>query len=141
MDDKQRMAVRAYADGCNCAQSVIAAYTEELGLEEKEALRLMEAFGGGIAGMQEVCGAFSAACAVMGYLNSDGSREGRTKKDSYAKIRRLAEVWKEKYGSVRCFDIMHGQPPQHMKCGMKVRDGVKMVELFRKGAKELTLED
>lgn len=50
-------------------------------------------------------------------------------------------MWKEKYGSVRCFDIMHGQPPQHMKCGMKVRDGVKMVELFRKGAKELTLED
>lgn len=101
----------------------------------------MEAFGGGIAGMQEVCGAFSAACAVMGYLNSDGSRDGMTKKDTYAKIRRLAEVWKEKYGSVRCFDIMHGQPPQHMKCGMKVRDGVKMVELFRKGAKELTLED
>ena len=51
--DREEKAARAEAlfrEGYNCAQSVVLAYAEEMGLEMKTAARLSSGFGGGVGG-------------------------------------------------------------------------------------------
>ena len=51
--DREEKAARAEAlfrEGYNCAQSVVLAYAEEMGLEMKAAARLSSGFGGGVGG-------------------------------------------------------------------------------------------
>ena len=59
-------AVRFFLDGCNCSQSVVLAFCDETGLDEKTALRLSSPFGGGTGRLREVCGTVSGASMVLG---------------------------------------------------------------------------
>ena len=52
--DREEKAARAetlFREGYNCAQSVVLAYAEEMGLEMKTAARLSSGFGGGVGGL------------------------------------------------------------------------------------------
>ena len=55
-----------FKEGCNCSQSVFAAFAEELGIDENLAKRVACGLGGGVGRMREVCGAVSAAAIVIG---------------------------------------------------------------------------
>ena len=46
-----------FREGYNCAQSVVGAFHEEMGLSLSEATRLASSFGGGMGGLRETCGA------------------------------------------------------------------------------------
>lgn len=131
MTEKENIALKSYGNGATCSQAVISAYIDEIGLDRETAYRLLEGFGGGFGGMQEVCGAFSGACAVISFLHSDGSVEAKTKLDTYKQIRKAAEIFEEKYGAIRCYDVLHGEHPKPFKCGMKVKDAVAVVEMYR----------
>ena len=39
-----------FSGGCNCAQAVVGAYAEEIGLTQEQAMRLASSFGGGMGG-------------------------------------------------------------------------------------------
>lgn len=124
MREKLLTAVGAYKNGCTCSQAVIAAFAEDMGISPETAYRIMEGFGGGFGGRQEVCGAFSAAVAVVSFYCSSGSMDGKSKADTYKIINRLAELYEEKYGSIVCREILHGEKPRPFKCGGKVADAV-----------------
>ena len=128
MEEKLKLAGDAYKNGCTCSQTVFAAYAEDLGLEETTACRLMEGFGGGFGGLQEVCGAFSAAAAVISCYCSSGGMDGKSKGKTYKAIRRAAEIYEQEYGSIRCREILHGNAPKAFQCGMKVKDAVLVIE-------------
>ncbi len=130
MKEKEKLAMEAYTNGCNCAQAVFSAFADEMDLTPEQARRLMEAFGGGVGGLQEVCGAFSGASAVIGYLNSDGSKNAQTKKDTYGRIQESAKQFEDKFGSLRCYDILHGSKPVHLACEDIVKEGVAIVESY-----------
>lgn len=49
----------------NCSQIVLAEFSEELGYERDEALRMAAAFGGG-AGLGDTCGAVAGAYIAIG---------------------------------------------------------------------------
>lgn len=49
----------------NCAQSVFASFSEELGLDEKQALKIGGCFGSGMR-KGKVCGACTGALMVLG---------------------------------------------------------------------------
>ena len=53
--------------GYNCAQSVLCAFSDLTGLEEKTALAIAAGLGGGLRS-GEVCGAVSGAVLVLGAL-------------------------------------------------------------------------
>lgn len=127
MEEKLNIAEKAYQQGYTCSQAVIAAFAEDLGLTPETAYRIMEGFGGGFGGSQEVCGAFSAATAVISFFYSSGSMDGKSKAHTYKAIRHAAELFEAEYGSVICRDILHGESPKAFKCGMKVRDAVVIV--------------
>ena len=70
-----------FREGYNCAQSVVGAFHEEMGLSLSEATRLASSFGGGMGGLRETCGAvtgmFLVAGMLMGYddpADYDGKR-------------------------------------------------------------------
>ncbi|MCD8189266.1 MAG: C-GCAxxG-C-C family protein [Clostridiales bacterium] len=127
MNEKVKAAGENYQNGYNCAQAVFCAFAEELGLDEETAFRMMEGFGGGFGGRQEVCGAFSAATAVISYSIS-GHSEDNTRAKTYRTVRKAAEIFEKKYGSIRCKEILQGNSPKAFQCGMKVKDAVLVVQ-------------
>lgn len=111
--------VGAYKNGCTCSQSVIAAFAEDMGISPETVYRLMEGFGG-FGRRQEVCGAFS----VISFYCSSGTMDGKSKAETYKVINRLAELYEERYGSIVCREILHGEKLRPFKCGGKVADAV-----------------
>jgi len=59
--------IKSYCDnGYNCAQSVLAAYSEDYGLKKELAFKLTQSLGVGVAFKGEVCGAVLSALIVYG---------------------------------------------------------------------------
>lgn len=123
--DKTALAIEKHKKGYNCAQAVLSVFAEEIGFDEVSAYKLMEGLGGGVGGLREVCGAFSAAAAVIGFYNSSGSLNGETKKDTYATVQKAAELFKEKYESVICREILEKHPES---CDEKIAHAVRVIE-------------
>ncbi|HIV69247.1 MAG TPA: C-GCAxxG-C-C family protein [Candidatus Butyricicoccus stercorigallinarum] len=124
-DERLKTAAQCYADGCTCAQAVFCAFLDEIHVAREDALRLMEGYGGGFGGAQEVCGALSAATAVISYCTSNGKPGAQSnRQEVYRRVRQAAELFRREYGGVTCRDVLRGQPPQALRCGLKVKDAV-----------------
>ena len=65
--DRIELSQQKRAQGYNCAQAVLCAFADDIGVSEDVLFRLIEAFGGGMGGTQGVCGAVSAAVALAGF--------------------------------------------------------------------------
>lgn len=127
-DEKLKTAADQYGKGCNCAQAVFSAFAEDMGIAPQTALRMMEGFGCGMGGMQGVCGALSAACAIISYYCCDGTVGNDSKtQETYKKVQRAFEVFQHEYGGITCREILHGEHPRPFQCCMKVKDAVLMV--------------
>ncbi len=102
MDEFERSKSR-FAEGYNCAQAVLLAFAEEIGLDPDTAARLTSAFGGGIARSGRVCGAVSGGLMVLGlrYGNTSPTDRG-AKEATYALARRYMEDFARQHGSVDC---------------------------------------
>lgn len=100
-------AAAAFQNGANCAQAVVTAYADELGMDEKTALRLASSFGGGIGRMREVCGAVSGMMMVYGLLRGyDDLNDPALKKAHYANVQALAAQFREANGSIICRELL-----------------------------------
>ncbi|HHE37844.1 MAG TPA: C_GCAxxG_C_C family protein [Candidatus Cloacimonetes bacterium] len=64
--NKKEQVVNAYAQGFNCAQSVLSVFSERFGIDVSAALKIGSAFGGGYAQQGKVCGAITGALMVLG---------------------------------------------------------------------------
>jgi C_GCAxxG_C_C family probable redox protein len=62
---KSKKAQELYSTGMNCAQSVVAAYSDEIGLTQDKASDIGAGFGAGMY-TGDTCGAVTAAIAVIG---------------------------------------------------------------------------
>lgn len=128
MDERLKTASQAYGKGYTCSQAVFCAYAEDMGISQQTACRIMEGFGGGIGGLQEVCGALAAASAIISYYSSDGTPEiGRKRQEIYSKVRKAAEIFQKEYGGITCREVLHGESPKAFQCGMKVKDAVLII--------------
>ncbi len=127
-DEKLKAAATAYGAGYTCSQAVFCTYAEDMGLDRQTACRMMEGFGGGMGGMQEVCGALAAASAIISYYSCDGTpRGGEKRQTTYQKIQKAAELFRREYGGVTCREVLHGGQPKAFQCGMKVKDAVLII--------------
>jgi len=107
MQAKEEKAVELYMDGYNCAQSVLGAYCEELGLDLETALKTACGFGGGGMKYKNTCGAVSGAFMVIGlkcgqYIKGDAAAKGHC----YKKIQEFSDKFKEKQGTVICGELL-----------------------------------
>lgn len=98
-----------FCDGYNCAQAVLGAFCEELGLPLETAMKLSSSFGGGMGRMREVCGACSGMFMVAGLVYGYATPEtGAAKKELYEHVRALADCFREENGSIICRELLEG---------------------------------
>lgn len=130
-------ALDMHARGYNCAQCVACALADLTDVDCDTLFRLMEGFGGGMGGFSETCGALSGGAAVIGYRNSDGRQNPKTKGATYKLTRTLVSEFRNANGSTLCPDLkgLRGQPPLR-SCDGCIEDGVRMTLEVLQAAKE-----
>ena len=67
-NEKAEQARELFLSGHNCAQSVYAAFAEDMGMSREKALLLSGGLGGGLGGLRFTCGAFTAMAMVLSAL-------------------------------------------------------------------------
>ena len=106
-NEKAELARELFLSGSNCAQSVYAAFADEMGMSRETALRLSGGLGGGIGGLRFTCGAFTAMAMVLSALRgyTDGA-DLDGKKRLYAQVQQLYERFVEEYGTSVCRELL-----------------------------------
>ena len=104
---KAEKAKELFMQGANCAQAVFAAFADECGVSEKQALVLSSGFGGGMGRMREVCGAVSGMVLVLNMIYGSDNLSDKNAKDAlYAKIQSAAGEFKSQCGSIICRELL-----------------------------------
>ena len=105
MKTKAEIASQDYMGKLNCAQSTIAQFAEKYGLDQKTALGMCAALGGGCH-YGEVCGAVLAGCAVVGLKY--GNQEPDPEKYMFCreKTREFLAIFNENFEALRCSDLL-----------------------------------
>lgn len=104
MDHKEK-ALGYFGRRLHCSQAVLAAFADECGITEEQALKLGSCFGSGMR-QGEVCGACTGALMVLGLLYGfDGSNpEDKLRADRVND--QMMKRFAEKCGSYRCNVIL-----------------------------------
>ena len=98
-----------FRQGYNCSQSVLLAFGDVTGLDEKTAAMLSSSFGGGLGRMREVCGAVTGISMVLGLMKGYADPDDRQGKVAhYHLIQEFARRFREKNGSIICRDLLSG---------------------------------
>ena len=106
---RPEIAVENFMKGCNCSQSVISAFAEDLGMSRDTAMCISEGFGGGMGRMRSVCGAVSAMFMACGLKLSKGDpKDTETRALIYKTVQEMAAEFKEKYGTIVCAELLKG---------------------------------
>ena len=128
MSIKERAIKNFEVKGYNCCQAVVCAYCDEMGIDDKDIFKLAEGFGGGMGGMQGVCGAVTGAFMAISMIGSAGDKAdaGKTKVETYKNVRGLAAEFKQLRGSIDCRDLK----VDRVACVKCVETGAELVEKF-----------
>ena len=103
-------AAELFMEGYNCAQAIAVAFCDVTGLEEKQAARMVSAFGGGMGRLREVCGAVSGMFFVLSYLYGYDVHDDQRKHTLYTQVQELAAGFREQCGSIICADLLDNPP-------------------------------
>lgn len=144
-EEKAAAAERNFLSGCNCCQSVLLAFADELGQDADTLMRLGSPFGGGIGRLRETCGTVTGMLMVYGWLR--GYTDQADKPAHYERVRALVKEFTEKNGSIVCRELLAGvkttkggtpeaRTPEYYKkrpCGRYCADAARIVtEALRK---------
>lgn len=129
MADRVQEALNNHKNGYNCAQSVVCAYCDVFGIDEKTAFKLAEAYGFGM-GTMGTCGAVSAMAMVAGMKLSDGNLdEPATKKLCYKTMKDMTNNFLEKNHSISCDEIKGTTGGAVLRsCDGCIEDAVNIIE-------------
>lgn len=106
MTDREKQALANFAAGHNCAQSVLMAYADVLGLTAAQAAMVSVGFGGGMGRLRLHCGAFSAAVMLAGALEGDEGARKEHRPQTYARVQEIHRQFVEKNGTVSCAELL-----------------------------------
>lgn len=106
MKTRGEIAEEYFMKGYNCSQSVAAAFSDEIGLDPDTILKMTAGYGGGVARMREVCGAFLGLVFVAGALY--GNTDPAGKSAFYSEIQGLAGQYRSQNGgnSIICRELL-----------------------------------
>lgn len=114
MSIKGEQAKAFFKEGYNCSQSVVLAFSDEIGIEKSQLLRMVSPFGGGMGRMREVCGAVSGMFFVAGALYGyDDPKAVQAKKELYERIQELAAQFRAETGSIVCREMLGLEGKDH----------------------------
>ena len=110
--EHQYLAADQFLNGCNCAQAIVAAFSDVTGLDADFAKKLSCGFGGGLGRQREVCGAVSGMIMVLDLLYgyTDPGPEDCHKKANYALVQQLCGQFRQEAGSIICRELLDNPP-------------------------------
>ena len=109
MNNRSEIAVSKFSEGYNCAQSVLFAFCDDLGLDRNTALKLACGFGAGMGRKEEVCGAVSGGIIVIAARYGRGDKDDRTATElTYRKTRELMDRFEQRHGTFICRKLLRG---------------------------------
>jgi C_GCAxxG_C_C family probable redox protein len=127
--DKKDIAVEYYLGEYNCAQSVILSFQKEMGISKENLAKISLGFGGGIGGLQKICGALTGGVIVLSAL---------CEKDVKDSIKKMINEFEMKNKYIECSNILQidfndeltekEKEIKKEKCIKCVRDVVGIVE-------------
>lgn len=101
-------AKHTFEEGFNCSQAVFSVFAKDLGLDKIAALKLTTGFAGGIAYRGETCGAVMSAFLMLSLKYGSGiAKDEVAKTRVYQKMASFEEKFLEKYGSIKCKEIVN----------------------------------
>ena len=144
METRVNRALENRKKGYNCAQAVLCAYSDLLGAEEELLFAVSEGFGGGMGGMQGVCGAVTGMYMAAGLKNScKDLGVCSTKPVTSRMVRELAKDFKEKNQSLICRELKGVDTGKMLRsCEGCIEDAVRLIgeQFFKEDLAEASEE-
>ena len=104
--ERCRKALTCHAGSLNCAQSVLSAFSDRIGLSDGQCWALCSGFGGGVR-YGGICGAVSAAVMVLGVLYPHTPENGLQGKTRSMKLTQEFERrFRDRFGALDCRDLL-----------------------------------
>lgn len=103
---RKENAIQNFREGYNCAQSVIKAYADVIGIDEKKLLSLSSTLGTGMGGLKQTCGAVSAMFMILGAIENNSEADPLERANLYKKVRLLGEKFQNENSSLNCKDLI-----------------------------------
>ncbi|MDY5799847.1 MAG: C-GCAxxG-C-C family protein [Candidatus Onthomorpha sp.] len=103
IEQRVELARKAHAQGYNCAESVVLAYADCVGLDKNVAEKMSVSFGGGVAKMREICGCVSAMAMLAGFIKENQDENSRPDTEKcYQWTKCLADKFRSECGDIVC---------------------------------------
>ena len=106
MSVREEKAAQNFLAGCNCAQAVLMAYADVLGLTEEQAALVSVGHGGGMGRLRLHCGAFSAAVMLAGAIEGPDGPKKEHRPQTYARVQTIHRRFVEVNGTVSCAELL-----------------------------------
>lgn len=106
VSEREKQAVRNFASGCNCAQSVLMTYADVLGLTPEQAAMVSVGFGGGMGRLRDHCGAYSAAVMLCGALEGPEGARKEHRTQTYARVQEVNRRFIQRCGTICCAELL-----------------------------------
>jgi C_GCAxxG_C_C family probable redox protein len=123
---KVELAVSSFREDLDCSQSLLSTYGPEFGLSREIALRIADAFGGGMGRMGETCGAVTGAFMALS-LRYGRSVIGdtQTRDRLYSMVVEFTNRFRIRNGSTVCRELLSNDI--HTSQGL---ENIKAKDLF-----------
>lgn len=103
VNERVERACGYFKEGYNCAQAVVMAYDDIMGMGVEKLAKLTAPFGGGMGRMREVCGTVCGMTMLAGAIQpSSDPKNLEERKDNYALVQHFAEQFRKENGDIVC---------------------------------------
>ncbi|PKN17075.1 MAG: hypothetical protein CVU71_17420 [Deltaproteobacteria bacterium HGW-Deltaproteobacteria-6] len=135
-DMRKKAVVMMAVQKFHCSQAIAIVGQEKLEKDNDDLIRAMGAFGGGLGGNGEVCGALAGGLAVLGLRYSRAHQEEKENPQMWGAaeelVRRFRDEIVKQNGSILCRDIscVDWKNREQVKAfynGEKVKDCIRIV--------------
>ncbi len=107
-EEMREKAIDLFQQRLHCSQVLAMVGLEKLGIEDPSVIKALGAFGGGIGGTGNICGALVGAASVIGTLYSRSSLEEKENPRMWAATKAVMKNFEElaaPHGGINCAQI------------------------------------
>jgi C_GCAxxG_C_C family probable redox protein len=106
--NRSDMAESIFNNNFNCAQAVLLPFSGRFGLNEETAYKIACGFGGGMARLQNTCGAVTGAIMVIGLEYGMSRPEDiHLKEKTYGLVKEFTKQFEEKNKTTSCRELLN----------------------------------
>lgn len=111
IEERVTRAVGYFKSGYNCAQAVVMAYDDVMGISVEALAKIAAPFGGGMGRMREVCGTVSGMTFVAGAIRPAINPQNlEERKANYALVQHFAQRFRQENGDIICRRLLGLEP-------------------------------